>query len=155
MDKVITTVLLTISAVIAAAMVGSSAFQMLARGTSAMSVASSTMEGRIKTDVAVVHATADQSRNQLYVWVKNVGSVPVDAPDHADLFLKTPSGVYDHVAFGTGTGKWQYALEGGSEAWDPAATVKITVTLGSVPAGQYQVTLVTPNGISANAVLSV
>lgn len=155
MDKVITTVLLTITAVLGATMIASSAFPMLSRGTSAMAAAGTTMESRLQTSISVIHAIADQGQNQVYVWVKNVGAIAVAAPQRADVFLQTPSGTYDRLPYGSGAGKWQYALLDGNSEWTPGTTMKITISLASVSAGRYEVTLVTPNGIATRAAFSV
>jgi hypothetical protein len=128
---------------------------MLSRGTSAMTTASTTMESRIQTSISVIHAIGDQNQDEVYIWVKNVGAIAIDAPQRADLFLLRPSGVYERVPYGTSTGQWQYVLEDSSTGWSPGTTAKFTVALASVDAGKYEVTLVTPNGIAARSTFSV
>lgn len=154
MDKVIATVLLTISAVIAATLIATSTFPMLQQGTSAMASATATMESRIKTSVSVVHASGDPDLNELYIWVKNIGAITVDAAHLSDLFLQTPDGTYDRLSYGAGANQWQYTVPDGGD-WSPGKTIKITVALASVSAGEYRVILITPNGVGAQTTFSV
>jgi archaellum component FlaG (FlaF/FlaG flagellin family) len=158
-DKVLATALLSIASVIAATMIATTTMPMLARNTDAMTAATTSMADQMKTSVSVVYATGDATKKQLYLWVKNVGLLPVQAPARSDLFLQTPAGSYDRMTYAGGpygsANNWQFALQDGNMSWDPSTTIKITISLASAPSGQYQAVLVLPNGVSAQSIFSI
>lgn len=154
MDKVIVTALLTMAAVVAAVMVVNSLIPVVGRGSSALVSSSETAAQRIKADIDIIHVASDASANEVFVWIKNVGSAEIVAIDRSDLFLRTAS-AYDRLPYGAGPEYWDYIIEGGETTWRPAATSKITIHLSSLPSGEYLVRFLTYNGVVAEKPFSV
>jgi archaellum component FlaG (FlaF/FlaG flagellin family) len=158
-DKVLASVLLTIATVIAATLIATTTLPMLARNTDAMTAATTSMADQMRTSINVVYASGDVAKKQLYLWVKNVGSINIDALSRSDVFLQTPAGTYDRISYGAGqyqsVNNWQYALQDDAPTWDPSRTVKITISLSSVQTGQYQAVMVLPNGVSTQSTFSL
>ena len=86
MDKVITTALLTIAAVIASVIVVNTMVPALGRGSSSVVGSSAVSAEQIKTNVEIITVTAIST--EIYVWVKNVGAVEILSIDDSDVFLK-------------------------------------------------------------------
>ena len=86
MDKVITTALLTIAAVIASVMVVNTMVPALGRGSSSVVGSSAVSAEQIKTNVELLTVTAIAT--EIYVWVKNVGAVEILSIDDSDVFLE-------------------------------------------------------------------
>lgn len=154
MDKVITTALLTTAAVVAAIMVINAILPSLGRSSGALTESSGSAADRIKTDIDVIHVSSSTSTSQVFVFVKNVGSHTILAISDADVFLKTAT-TYDRLPYGSGAQTWSYALQGGYTAWKPGATLKITLQLTSLTSGDYEVRIITQNGVSAVKAFSV
>lgn len=159
MDKVITTALLIIASVIGAVALTSAFLPAVNRGTGAILVSSAGVAERIKTDMTIVFATSNAAAVEVRLWAKNVGAQEVKAIDKSDLFLTTPAEIkriaYNASCASAAPECWSYTFEGGATAWLQATTIKVTIRLNTLPAGQYTIKYVAPNGVSAEKVFSV
>jgi hypothetical protein len=159
MEKVITTALLIIASVIGAIALTNAYLPAVSRSSGAILVSSAGVAERVKTDVAIVFATGVTSATEVRFWAKNVGVQEVKAIDKGDLFLTTPSEIkriaYNASCASAAPECWSYTLEGGAASWVQATTIKVTVRLNTLPAGQYTIKFVVPNGVSAEKVFSV
>lgn len=144
MDKAIVTVLMIIAGVICSMVVFNAVYPAINRGTSALSSMSSNVDDRIKSKVEIVETAS--SGNDIYVWIKNVGSSKIAAIEESDVFLGQ-TGATQRISYGSGSSYWDYTIENNTE-WVHTATVKITIHLSSSPSGNYYVKFVIPNGIS-------
>lgn len=164
MDKQIVTTLLIMAAVVTFAMAFQAIYPAVMRSSDAMVSAGRSASDRLKTDVQVIHAGGELDADglwqdvngdgdfDLYIWIKNVGSLSIAAPEAGDLFLG-PEGNVRRVPHATQAGgdlpHWTYTVEG-AERWDPSATLMITVHYGqTLSRGRYSVKYVTTNGLSS------
>ena len=155
MDKVLTTTLLTMAAVIAAVMVINTILPALGRSSSSLLSSTGAASERIKTDVKVVHIATDSSANEVYIWVKNVGAAEVTAISDSDVFHESTS-TTTRLDYNTGSNPyWNYNIEGTKTTWKPGVTIKITIFLASLPGGDYEFRLITNNGESTEKSFSV
>ena len=166
MDKVITTALLTIAAVIASVIVVNTMVPALGRGSSSVVGSSAVSAEQIKTNVEIITVTAIST--EIYVWVKNVGAVEILSIDDSDVFLKdvgaasfdrmpyeAPLPADDPCADAPANGNWWYCLEEGAPSWKPGNTVQVTIERSPAPSGEYLVRFVTSNGVSVEKTFSV
>ena len=163
MDKVITTALLTIAAVVAAVMVVNALLPALGRsGTSVLS-SSRAASDIIKTDTEIVVVATLST--EIYVWIKNVGSSNILEIDKLDVFLEDGTGL-TRMTYETGSptndctylplaNNWAYCYEDGQTLWTPTNTIKVIINLGSAPSGDYRIQIVTGNGVAAEKSFSV
>lgn len=170
MDKQIVTTLLIIAAVVCFVAAFQAIYPAVARSSDAMVSASRASSDRMRTDIQIIHAAGELDGDgvwhdvnsdgdfDVFVWVKNTGTITVPAPEQCDLFLgpegafvrvphqKDAQGAYPH---------WTLELVTGSR-WEPTGTLKITVHYAATLArGRYYVKLVTTNGRSAETYLSM
>jgi hypothetical protein len=128
------------------------------------------MDDRIQSQVAIVHAAGELDKNgtwqdtngdgkfNLFVWSKNVGSARVSAIGQMDVFFG-PDGNFSRIAHTDEAGgtfpNWQWEIENDT-AWNPTATLKITINTSSpLPSGRYFVKIVLPNGLSTDYFFSL
>ena len=145
MDKVITTALLTMAAVVAAVMVINTMIPVLGRSGSSVLLASAAASDRIKTDIEIIAVATVTSTVQ--VWIKNIGSVDVGDIQNSDVFLETSIDFtrMDYSA-SSSANTWRYELEGSATTWKPGNTLHVTITLGSPATGDNVVRFTTNNG---------
>lgn len=145
MDKVLVTLLLIIAGVVCSVVVINAAYPAVTGSSGAVTDAASKINDRIRSQIKVIEI-ANQNDN-LYVWIKNVGSSRIGGIDSSDVFFG-PEGNFARIPYG-GLIKpyWDYVIENGTE-WGPTATIKITIHLPSAPSGTYHFKVVIPNGIS-------
>lgn len=124
----------------------------VSRSLGSMAVTTAVIEKRIQTDMAIEYVVQNTSSNTLLAWVKNTGSAEITPVNQLDLIL-TGLNTYQRISFGTGAGQWQYTLDG--TGWTPGTTASITVSNLTLASGQYQLTLIAPNGISVSKSFSV
>ncbi len=147
MDRTIVTALMIIAGVITAVLVFNTIYPAVVQSGDALVSREQRIEERMKSQVEIIHATADGS-NAL-VWTKNIGSLSIGAIDRCDVFFG-PEGDFSRIPLedeAEGTPYWEWQLENDTD-WKPTATLQITVTYGSVLSGRYFVKVVTPNGVS-------
>ena len=146
MDKVIVTAFLVIAGVITAVAVFNTVYPAAIQSGDAMTQRGRRIEERLKSQIEIIHATADGS-NAL-VWVKNLGSLRISAIEGCDVFFG-PEGDFSRIPYGQGAGNpyWTWKVEDGSY-WDPTMTLQITVINSSLLEGRYFIKVTAPNGVS-------
>lgn len=152
MDKVLTTVLLTIASLVTAGMLASAMIPTVSRTLGSMAVTSNVITQRIQTDMAVEYIVQNTSTNTLYLWVKNTGSNIIQPVEQMDVIL-AGNGLYQRITYGNGNGQWQFTLD--QSTWLPNSTCSITVSNLTLASGQYTLTLTTPNGIGISKSFNV
>ena len=156
--------MLTIAGVAATGAILNAVFPLVSRSASAVVTASASVDDRLKSDIAIVHAVGeldsggsfdDTNGNGLFdifLWVKNVGDTRILTISNTDLFLG-PKGNFTRIPHDTEVEagvypRWNYSIENDTE-WGPKATIKVTVTYGSTQAqANYDAKVVIPNGVS-------
>lgn len=155
MDKVIVTALLIITGVVSAINIFNAIYPAVGKSSDAITTMQGRVDDRMKTQVEIIYGAkgSDQSGDTAVIWVKNVGSLRIDAPGASDLFFG-PEGNFARIPYQVGAPHWEYAIENGQN-WDPAATLRITISgFGALPPGRYYTKLVLPNGLSAEYFVS-
>jgi len=147
LDRTIVTSFMIIGGVIAAVLVFNTIYPAVLQSSDALTNRQRRIDERLKSQIEIIHATADGS-NAL-VWVKNVGSSSIGAIERCDVFFG-PEGNFSRIPYedeAGGTPYWAWKLENDTD-WKPTATLQITVTYGLSLSGRYFVKVVTPNGLS-------
>lgn len=150
MDKIIVTALLIIAGAISAILVFNALYPAIGQSSDAITSMQGRVDERMKSQIEIVHATKFGS--DALVWVKNVGSLRISAPEACDVFFG-PQGNFTRLSYNTGSGVyWQYSIEGSGTDWNPTTTMKITIKGYSfLGAGtRYFVKVVVPIGVSAD-----
>jgi flagellar protein FlaG len=151
MEKAIATVMLTVASIVAIVAVLNSLMPAISRTNASIIATADSVDGRIATQIEIIHASGTDGSASVEAWVKNVGAQevkPVSRVDvffgPADAFVRVPYGDVDCVA-----PCWSFSLENDTE-WNPTATMRITLNLDeAVSSGAtYYLKVVTPNGIS-------
>ena len=154
MDKVLTTALLTIAAVVAAVMVVNAILPAVSTGGTSLIGSSRRTETLLKTAIEIIHAT--HTNDNVLFWVKNVGGEEIQDIENADVFVEG-SGGYRRMEFSATTppadcpGKWSYDYEDNNDSWTPSTTVKITVCNGN--STSIRVHFTTANGVTDKALI--
>lgn len=156
--------MLTIAGVAAAGAILNAVFPLVSRSARAVVTASASVDDRLKSDIAIVHAVgeldsggsfSDTNGNGLFdifLWVKNVGDTRILTISDTDLFLG-PKGSFTRIPHETEVQagvypRWNSTIENDTE-WGPKATIKVTVTYSSAQAqANYDSKVVIPNGVS-------
>lgn len=146
MDKTIVTALLIMAGVISAVAVFNSIYPMITQSGDAINAMRGRYDDRLKTQVEIVHAA--RSGDQVEIWVKNIGSMPIKPVESSDIFFG-PEGNFMRIPYGEGSPHWEYTIEN-DDQWNPTATLHISI-LGYAPldSGRYFVKLISPNGVSS------
>jgi len=153
-DKVLVTLLLIIAGVVCAVVVINSVYPAITGSSGAITDASSKIDDRIRSQVEIIQVAHEG--NDVYVWVKNVGSSRIVAVDKSDVFFGL-QGNFDRIPYGdSGSDKpyWDYTIENGTE-WGPTATLKVTIHLESATEGTYYFKLVLHNGVADEEIYSI
>jgi hypothetical protein len=108
-------------------------------------------DGRISTQIEIIHATGADGSPTVEAWAKNTGAATVSALTRVDVFFG-PSDDFVRLTQGDSSCTapcWYYAIENDS-AWNPTATLKITIKWDAnlATGNTYYLKVVTPNGIS-------
>ena len=165
MDKVLSTVLLVVAAVVCVVLVINAVYPAITSSSGALSSISASMNERIKTQVKIINATGElnssgnwQDTNSnsyfdVFVWVKNIGTEPVDDITRCDVFLAGNSTIWTWIPYvdyaGGSFPRWSYVLGGNSTEWGAATTLMIEISYSSpLPSGPYNVKVMVPNGVS-------
>jgi hypothetical protein len=151
LDKAITTALLIVAGVICIIFVFNSVYPMINRSSDAMASMAQTVDERMKSRINVVHTASSADREEVYIWIKNVGAQRIDAVESSDLFFGL-EGNFDRIPYTGDAGGnkpyWDFTLVN-DDMWETSATLKITVYYDSDPGqGTYFVKFIIPNGIS-------
>ena len=155
MEKAISTAMFLIASVVAALALINAVLPAMGKSAGALVTANKSAAERIKTDIAIVHATGDATNNNVTVWVKNIGTQSISPVNSSDVFLTTPTGVLrlPYVA-SCASECWDYSIEGGGADWIQAVTVKFTIKT-SVDTGNYNVSVAVVNSVEADKDFSV
>ena len=165
MDKVLSTILLVVAAVVCVVLVINAVYPAITSSSGALSTISASMNERIKTQVKIINATGELDKNgdwqdtnsdgdfDVLVWMKNIGNVPVDDIGRCDVFLSGNGTIWTwipYVDYADGAyPQWSYVLGGNSTEWGIATTLMIDIHYSSpLSAGQYNVKVMVPNGVS-------
>jgi archaellum component FlaG (FlaF/FlaG flagellin family) len=163
MDKVLTTVLLLVAAIVTVVMVINAVYPAVGLSTGALSSASSKADDIVKSQINIIHATGELDSNgtwqdtnsdgkfNLFIWVKNTGTVTIDDMQSGDVFIGS-AGIWTRIPninFAQGSlPSWDYVVENGSD-WGQSNTIEISVSYASpLPPGEYTVKVTIPNGVS-------
>lgn len=166
MDKVLSTVLMVVAAVICVVLVLNAVFPAITSSGGAVSSASARMNERIRSQIEIIHATGELDGNgtwqdtnsdgnfDVFLWVKNVGSQTIDCVESSDVFITGDQTVWawiPHTNYAGGAyPHWDYDIENGT-LWSQTTTLKIEISYnsGSHPSsGEYDVKVLIPNGVS-------
>ena len=156
MDKAMTTVFMIIASVVCAILVFNSLYPAVIRSSDAMTSMTIRVDDRLKSQIAIIHATGDADADKAYVWVKNVGSLRIAAVERCDVFFG-PEGDFERIPHDdetSGTPYWTDDVENDDE-WRPTATLKITIFDTVSPDTRYFVKVSIPAGISDEDYFSV
>ncbi len=153
MEKPVSTALFLIATVIASVAVMNTVIPAVGRGSSAILVSSAAASSRIKTDIEIVFASGDTTTDQLFFWVKNVGTEKIMGIDLSDFFLESPTAI-KRIPYNSGAEYWTYSIENGTQ-WHQGNTIKVTVELTAVETGLNTLKFIVPNGGSASKEFSV
>lgn len=89
------------------------------------------IEGRISTQVEIIHAGGQDAATTADAWVKNVGASTIIAPEQTDVFFG-PDGNFQRITYGTDSSCtapcWYYTIENDT-SWRPTATMHMTIKL--------------------------
>lgn len=116
-------------------------FPAIGRSSSAVVSAAGKVDDRIKSQISIIHATGELDSSQVwqdtdsdgdfdvFLWVKNVGSMDIVAIEEVDVFFGT-QGDFSRIPYvddaGGGSPNWTYAIENDTN-WKPTATLKISI----------------------------
>jgi len=166
-DKVITSMLLIIAAVVATVVVVNSVLPAIQRTSSDIVAASDVLGRRLRSDVKIIETSGVAGDDFVQVWVKNVGAAEIPSLDKIDVFFGETTDferiMYDEESTCPNPSPpprtqncWQYSLENDTE-WAPYATLRITIylTYNLQADTEYVSTIVLPNGLSASKVFSL
>ncbi len=167
MDKVITSMLLLIAAIVATIVVINSILPAVQRTSSDIVAASDVVGRRLRSDVKIIEVSGVGGQDSVRLWAKNVGAADIPSLDKIDVFFGLTND-FERITYDATdacpnpnppprtTPCWQYNLENDTE-WTPSATLRITLYLDyNLAAGsEYVSTIVLPNGISASQKFSL
>ena len=169
MDKAIMTTFLIIMSMVMGVLLFNAAYPAIVESNDAMSSMTSRANDRLRSQIAIIHATGEldgsgwwQDINgdgdfDVFAWVKNIGSTRITAVDQTDVFFG-PEGNFariPHQSVATGYPYWSWQLENSSQ-WTPTATLKIIVHYGvPLATDRYYLKVITPNGVSDEYLFSM
>lgn len=156
--------LIVISMVMAVVLFNAAYPATLQAGDAIISMASRSEE-RLRSQIEIIHATAEIASDgawhdvngngnfDVFVWVKNVGASRIVAIEQVDVFFG-PEGNFQripHQSEASGSYPyWTWTVSGATD-WTPTATLEIDIhDLIPSDAGRYYVRVVAPNGVSDN-----
>lgn len=151
--------MLTIAAIVAIVAVVNAVLPSVSRTSGALVSASGVVEGRIASQIDIVHATGQNANPDAKAWVKNIGASTIDPMTRVDVFFG-PSGDFQRIPEG-GAGCaapcWEHTFENATTAWEPTSTVRITIhAAANLTTGTtYYLKVVTPNGIADSKFFTV
>jgi len=164
MDKVLSTILLMVAAVVSVTLVINAVYPAITSSSGALGSASARMDERMRSQIEIIHASGElddtgswQDTNSngyfdVFVWVKNVGAESVVDVRQCDIFLadnQTAWAWIPHAEYAVGAyPQWDYVIENGS-SWSTTTTIRIDISYeSSLPSAEYRIKVLTPNGVS-------
>lgn len=170
MDKVITTTFMIIISIVLTLMVSNAVIPAVQSSRDALVNMSGRLDERLKSQITVIHATGELDSNaawqdtngdgrfDVFVWVKNVGSLRIASVESIDVMFG-PEGNFVRIPSKDQAGGtfpyWEWQIENAAR-WDPTATVKLTLKFSSVLAtDRYFLKVVLPNGVAAETYFSM
>ena len=141
MDKVLTTALLTIAAIVAAVMVVNAILPAVSTGSTSVVSSSRAAADRMKTAIEIIHVAETSTSTKF--WVKNVGSTDIPVDENVDVFLDDDPLEYNSDQSTCGPKEWYY--EG--DAWVPSETIEIVICFPN--SGPGTIHFITANGKTA------
>jgi hypothetical protein len=166
-DKVITSMLLIIAAIVATVVVINAVLPSIQRTSSDIATASDVVGARLRSDVRIVETAGVVGDDFVQIWAKNVGASNIPSLDKIDVFFGETTD-FERIGYDAedtcpnpsppprSDNCWQYTLENDSE-WAPYATLRITIylTYDLETDKDYVSTIVLPNGLVASKVFSL
>jgi len=160
MDKVITTALLIVASMVMAVALFNVAYPAIVQGGDAIAGMVDRADDRIRSQVMIVHATAEWHDGapldlngsgdiEAVIWVKNVGDTRIAAIERLDLFFGTEGNFarIPHASESTTGAYWEASVENAPE-WTPTATLRITLHNAPLRAGRQFAKVVAPSGVA-------
>ncbi len=169
MEKVIVTTLLILGGTVCAVLLFNVVYPAVGESGAAMGSMANTIGDRLKSQIEIVHVSAeldseghfadtnDDGYFSVFAWVKNVGSSRILAVEESDVFFGEVGDFarIPYVNDSAGLPNWIKTLENDDE-WGPTATLKITIYFSpTLSSGTYFLKVVIPNGISDEHTLSM
>lgn len=151
MEKAIATVMLTVAGIAAIVAVLNALMPAIGRTSSSIVASADSVDGRIATQLEIIHAAGADGSASVDAWLKNVGGSAIAPLDRIDVFFGPEDG-FVRVPYG-GSGCtapcWEYTLENDT-VWNPTATLRLTLSLdfNLVSGTTYYIKVVAPNGVS-------
>jgi hypothetical protein len=166
-DKVITSMLLIIAAIVATVVVINAVLPAIQRTSSDIAAASDVVGGRLRSDVRIVETAGVAGEDFVQIWAKNVGASNIPSLEKIDVFFGETDD-FERIGYDEedtcpnpsppprSENCWQYVLENDTE-WAPYATLRITVylTYDLEADKNYVSTIVLPNGLIASKVFTL
>ena len=160
--------MLTIAGIASAAAIINAIYPAVTRSSGALITASDKVDDRLQSDIEIIHAvgelnaigafadTNSNSRFEVFIWVKNVGSTRITSINQSDVFFGQVGDfprISHEVDLESGQyPRWSYEVEGTSDdtEWNPRETMKITIDFNTdtQSAGTYDIKVIIPNGVS-------
>jgi len=164
MDKVLSTILLVVAAVVCVTLVINAVYPAITSSSGALGSASARMTDRMRSQIEIIHSSGELDEDEnwqdtnsnnyfdVFVWVKNVGAESVVDIERCDVFLANDQMVWawiPHADYADSEyPQWDYAIENGS-SWRTATTVRIEISYESpLASGEYRAKVLIPNGVS-------
>ena len=148
-DKIIVTVILIISGIVASFAVFNGVYPAVQRSSDAISNASDTISDRIKSDIEIIQV--NENASTVNAWIKNIGSSQIFAIENSDIFFG-PQNNFARIPYGSSESTlpyWNYQLEGTTNTWSTTVTNRIVIHLASsLSPDTYMLKIIIPNGIS-------
>ena len=153
MENSIATALMIIAAVVCAVAIFNAMYPAVISGSHAMVSMGDRANERLKSQVEIIHAAGEADSSPVLIWVKNIGSLRVDAINSCDVFFGL-EGNFHRVPHDDYAGEgiypyWAGEVENGS-TWDPTTTLKISIyydPLDLPSSGRYFIKIVLPTGV--------
>lgn len=151
MEKAIATVLLTIASITAIVAVLNALMPAIARTSSSIVASADSVDGRISTQLEIIHAAGEDGGTAVEAWAKNTGGIAIVPLNRIDVFFG-PENNFVRLPYGAPgcvAPCWSYSVENDT-VWSPTATLHISIVIEDplVTGNTYYIKVVTPNGIS-------
>ncbi len=170
MDKTIATALLIAVTMIMAMLLFNVAYPAVINGGDAVSSMASNIADRMRNNIDIIHASAElddtgwwqdtngNSQFDVFVWVKNIGTMRIPAITSIDVFFG-PEGNFTRIPYQDNSGGnypyWTWKVENGTD-WVPTATLQIDIhNQAPLSSGRYYLRITLPDGVSSDLILGI